>query len=343
MSVKVSVIIPVYNAEKYIAHCIESLIAQTLVECEFIFVNDGSTDKSKEVIESYQAVDPRIKLINQDNKGVSFARNMGLEVAVGEYVGFVDADDYIEKEMYQVLYQSVKLHNCDAIISNIASEMNGKRNVVCYPFPHEIKLEKDNIENKLLPYLLEYDNLNTVVNKLFSRRIITDYQVGFPNKVSLGEDGMFNIRFFCYANSFIYIKYSGYHYREVIGSATRNISQKDYFHRVLEVYKSDVPEVKEIISSEKLKQLKSVKLIKNVLSYIHVYFTPTDQVNFYKRYIYVRNMVHNRNVREALSVYISLHNRLGRYENILIHLIKFKVTLGLYFIVGYSRFRNKGV
>ncbi|MES9697320.1 glycosyltransferase [Bacillus sp. JJ927] len=103
-----SVIIPVYNAEKYITQCIESLLNQTLRECEFIFINDGSTDNSEKIIEDYKKINDRITLINQENQGVSIARNRGLDVSTGEYVGFVDADDYIEKDMYEMLYNAAK-------------------------------------------------------------------------------------------------------------------------------------------------------------------------------------------------------------------------------------------
>ncbi|WP_243556899.1 glycosyltransferase [Priestia megaterium] len=83
MNVKVSVVIPVYNAEKYITECIESLLNQTLKQCEFIFVNDGSKDNSLQIIENYRKKDNRVKLINQENQGVSIARNNGLEIALG--------------------------------------------------------------------------------------------------------------------------------------------------------------------------------------------------------------------------------------------------------------------
>ncbi|OAS85138.1 glycosyltransferase family 2 protein [Metabacillus litoralis] len=342
MSVKVSVIIPVYNAEKYVAHCIESLLNQTLKECEFIFINDGSIDDSPKIIERYKNLDSRIRVINQNNQGVSIARNKGLEIATGEYIGFVDSDDYIEKDMYQILYNSVKKSDCDAIISNLKSEMNGKMTITSYPFSYDTKFERDYIERELLPYLFQNDNLNTAVNKLYRRKIINDNQVNFPEKVALGEDGMFNIRFFCIAKTFKYINYSGYHYREVIGSATRNISQKDYFNRALEVYNFVIPEIQGKIDGEKLKQFKSIKLIRNVMSYIHVYFTPTNEVIFYKRYKYVKSMLNNKNVREALRIYkIVNKSSLGRYERMVINLISYKLTLGLYLTVGYSRYRNK--
>ncbi|MGM7721169.1 glycosyltransferase [Metabacillus sp. Hm71] len=341
MSVNVSVIIPVYNAEKYVAHCIESLLAQTLKECEFIFINDGSKDESLKIIERYRKLDHRIKIINQKNQGVSIARNRGLEIAAGEYIGFVDSDDYIKNNMYEVLYTSVKQDDCDAIISNLEYEMNGNKFVTTYPFSNDTKLDKTYIEQQLLPYFLKNDNLNTAVNKLYRREIINKNKIMFPEKVALGEDGLFNIRFFCYANSFKYINYSGYHYREVIGSATRNISKKDYFNRAIEVYNLEIPEIQGKIDEMKIQQLKSIKLIKNVMSYIHVYFTPTKEINFTNRYKYICNMINNKDVRKALKTfYISNYKSLGRYERVVINLVKYKFTFGLYLTVGYSRFRN---
>ena len=104
----ISIIVPVYNAEKYLSRCIDSILRQTFADFELILVNDGSSDKSKEICEKYLESDPRIKLINQENSGVSAARNTGLDNASGEYIGFVDSDDFIEKNMYEELYNILK-------------------------------------------------------------------------------------------------------------------------------------------------------------------------------------------------------------------------------------------
>ncbi|MGG0237737.1 glycosyltransferase [Bacillus rhizoplanae] len=343
MSKKVSVIIPVYNAEKYITQCIESFLSQALQECEFIFVNDGSKDNSKQIIEKYQKLDSRIKLINQENQGVSNARNTGLHVATGEYVGFVDADDYIEKDMYEILYNSAKQSNCDVVISNLKWEMEGHKVITKYPFPVDIVLKKDYIEQELLPYFLKTDNLNTAVNKIYRNKLIRENSVKFPEKVTLGEDGIFNMQFFSNAINMKYINYVGYHYREVAGSATRNISEKDYFKRAVEVYTMELPKIYTgKIDKARMRQLKSIKLIDSVMSYIHIYFTPSKDVNFSKRYKYVKNMIHNKYVREALLLYYKeIYSTLGRYEKLLIDMIKRKSTVGLYFATSYSRFRNR--
>ncbi|MBO1579737.1 glycosyltransferase [Bacillus sp. XF8] len=343
MSKKVSVIIPVYNAEKYITQCIESLLNQTLQECEFIFINDGSIDNSREIIEGYKQVDDRITLINQENQGVSIARNMGLQLAAGEYVGFVDADDYIDKDMYETLYNSVKQSNCDVVISNFKGEMEGHKVIIKYPFPIDIVLKKDYIEQEILPYFLKADNLNTVVNKIYRNSLIKENNVKFPSGIALGEDGMFNVEFFSIATHMKYIDYVGYHYREVAGSATRDTSKKDYFKRAVEVYNMELPKTYTgKVDKVKIRELKSIKFINSVISYIYIYFEPSKDIRFSKRYKYVKNMVRNKYVREALPLYYGeAYSKLGRYEKFLINMMKRKFTAGLYFAVSYSRFRNR--
>lgn len=343
MKKEVSVIIPVYNAENYITQCIESLLNQTLRECEFIFINDGSTDNSEKIIEDYKKSDDRITLINQENQGVSIARNRGLDVSTGEYVGFVDADDYIEKDMYEMLYNAAKHGNCDVVISNFKSEMQGREVITRYPFLVDTVLKKNYIEQELLPYFLRTDNLNTTVNKIYRNKVIKGNDVKFPEKIELGEDGIFNIKFFSNAINMKYIDYIGYHYREVVGSATRNIAKKDYFRRAIEVYTMELPNIyTDTHSRAKMNQLKSIKFISSVMSYIHIYFTPSKDVSFSKRYKYVKKMIGNKYVTEALSLcYKEIYSTHGRYEKLLIDMIKRKSAMGLYLATSYSRFKNR--
>ncbi|WBW98954.1 glycosyltransferase [Oceanirhabdus sp. W0125-5] len=341
--VKISVIVPVYNAEQYIQQCIESLLCQTLKECEFIFINDGSEDKSREVIEEYIKLDNRIKLINQENQGVSMARNTGIHFATGEYIGFVDADDYIDGNMYEVLYQAAKESDCDVVISNFKSEIHQQKVITKYPFPINIVLNDEFIEQEILTYFLREDNLNTVCNKVYKSKIIKENNIKFPQKVPLGEDGMFNMCFFSKAKIMKYIDYSGYNYRAVIGSATRNIAEKDYFKRSLEVYLTELPDnYIEQIKYSKIQQLKSIKLIKSVMDYVHVYFTPCKELSFFKRYQYISNMICNKYVREALPIYFNeVYRNLGAYEKFIINMIKIKSTMGLLCATTYSRLRNQ--
>ena len=116
--VRVSVIIPVYNSKNYLDKLINSLLNQTLKDMEFIFVNDGSTDESREIIENYQKKDNRILLYNKKNGGQASARNLGLKYANGEYVAFLDSDDYVKENMYELLYNKSIQYKSDITICN---------------------------------------------------------------------------------------------------------------------------------------------------------------------------------------------------------------------------------
>lgn len=343
MGVKVSIIVPVYNAEKYITQCIESLLNQTLKECEFIYINDGSQDSSEVIINKYKKLDKRIKLISQKNQGVSAARNAGIKAALGEYIGFVDADDFVEKEMYKVLYDTAEIENCDIVISNFQSKMEGHKVFSNYPFPKNINLNDDYIQKNLLSYFLKKDDLNSVWTKIYKKKLIEKADATFPQNLALGEDGLFNMQCFSHAKSVRFIEYIGYHYREAEGSATRNIGNKDYFKQALEVYNRKLPETFLMnMDSGMIKKLQSLKLMDCVMAYLYIYFKPNKDISFFKRYKYIKNMINNQFVREALLEYKSEKTpKLGRYEKLVVNLINRRSILGLYCATAYSRFRNR--
>ena len=106
--IKVSIIVPVYNVEKYLKRCLDSITNQTLKELEIICINDGSTDNSLKILKQYAHKDKRISIINKQNEGLSVARNTGMEAASGEYIGFVDSDDWIDLDFYKKLYTTAK-------------------------------------------------------------------------------------------------------------------------------------------------------------------------------------------------------------------------------------------
>ena len=116
---KVSIIVPVYNAEKYLERCIRSLQSQTLRDIEIILVNDASEDSSLEICEKAATEDLRIKVISKENEGAGMARNAALKIATGKYIGFVDSDDYIEEKMYQTLYEKAEKYNSDLVMSGV--------------------------------------------------------------------------------------------------------------------------------------------------------------------------------------------------------------------------------
>ncbi|NIK76096.1 glycosyltransferase involved in cell wall biosynthesis [Paenibacillus castaneae] len=342
MTIKVSVIVPIYNGEAYLSECVESLLSQTLKECEFIFVNDGSTDRSAEIVERYRETDSRITVIYQPNQGVSVARNKGIQAAMGQYIGFVDADDYIDADMFELLYDGACCGNCDVVFSNFISEMDGHEVITQYDIPSDVVLSSSFIRQEVLPALLRTDEWNTVWNKIYRLQILRKNDLKFPEKVALGEDGMFNMLFFSHIQTLKYINYSGYHYREVSGSATRSMGRKDYFSRALEVYESELPECyMDLIDGFKVNQFKSIKLIHSVIANIHIYLKPSSEMGIIAQIRYVRRMIGHQQVQLALPIYYrEMGISLDRYKKLIVRQIERKSILGLYFLTAYSRFRN---
>ncbi|MDQ6423262.1 glycosyltransferase [Paenibacillus sp. LHD-117] len=345
MEVKVSVIVPVYNAEKYLEECIRSLLGQTLQECEFIFVNDGSVDGSRAMIERFQQEDNRIQLINQENQGVSVARNAGIEAARGEYIGFVDADDWVKADMMETLYQVAEYHRCDIVFSDYVGELGGRMIAERMEFPTGRLLDRDFIRKEILPVYLESDRLNSVCNKLYRHEVISNYQITFPSGIALGEDGWFNMQALSAANSACYVDYAGYHYRDTAGSATRNSNPAQYFARALRVYREPLPvDYEAAVQHANIRALRSKKLVHSCISLIHHCFEPSNPVSFVQKITDVRKMVHHSELQVALADYATGdHSRFGRYERIILSLMNSKSAVGLYGVTAYSRFRNQKV
>ena len=123
---KVSVIVPAFNVEKYISKCLLSLVNQTLKDIEVIVINDGSTDKTLEIVQKFEELDKRIRIINQENQKQGAARNRGMEIAEGEYVGFVDSDDWVDLDYFEKLYLTAKKYNSDIALATNVRIGNGK-------------------------------------------------------------------------------------------------------------------------------------------------------------------------------------------------------------------------
>ena len=117
MAAKVSVIIPIYNTEKYLVRCMDSVLGQTLKDIEIILVDDQSPDNAPAQCDKYVKMDSRVRVIHKKNGGLGLARNSGLEIATGEYVAFLDSDDYVDKRMYELLYRVAVEHNCQMVMS----------------------------------------------------------------------------------------------------------------------------------------------------------------------------------------------------------------------------------
>ncbi|MFD0829836.1 glycosyltransferase family 2 protein [Neobacillus sp. M.A.Huq-85] len=201
----ISIIVPVFNVEPFLGDCLDSLLAQTLGDFEVILVNDGSTDNSINICNSYAESDNRIKVIDKEYGGVSSARNAGLKLAKGDYIGFVDGDDYILKNMYLELYELCEKTESDISISKLGREINGEIiNKSHDPFVKEM----DNIEamRELFKGILYRFSL---CNKLFKRKCFENIQ--FPDG-RIHEDLSTTYKLFANSDKAVYTNNIGYIY-----------------------------------------------------------------------------------------------------------------------------------
>ncbi|WP_300756115.1 glycosyltransferase family 2 protein [uncultured Brachyspira sp.] len=195
--IKVSVIIPIYNAEKYLKECLNSIINQTLKEIEIICINDCSTDSSIKILEEYAKKDNRIKIFNTEKSsgGPATGRNIGIEKSRGEYIGFIDNDDYVNENFYEELYKTAKKYDADIVnnLNIINYYENGKyNNNWCHikNYTKKQKLEYEIILNKkdfMKPG--KFFLTNYIWNKLYKRSFIIDNNIKFIVFPNIGDDG----------------------------------------------------------------------------------------------------------------------------------------------------------
>lgn len=190
MSPVISIIVPVYKADKFLKRCVDSILAQTFTDFECILIDDGSPDSSPAICDEYAKKDPRVKVIHQKNGGVSAARNAGLDAALGEWIGFVDSDDWIEKDTYEVALNAAVEQNADIVQWQL--DFPGSTRKIDYGITQDCLLLVD--RNHCLTWLQ-----NSCYTQLFNKKIIDENRIRFPLDVSMGEDRCFS--YCCIASS----------------------------------------------------------------------------------------------------------------------------------------------
>ncbi len=215
----VSVIIPVFNAEPYLEQCILSVLAQTLQDIEVIAVNDGSTDDSGAILDRIAAADGRLRVFHRTNHGVSSARNFGLNNARGAFIGFVDADDWIEPEMLGQMYETVMHTQSDWVVCNVSiHEADGTtRNRL--PFEDQtidVPTCRPELLRRFMRFNFDYANWN----KLYKAEIIHQNKIRFDETMFLWEDLLFNLTYLLWSEKAVLIDKAFYHYRVQPASIT---------------------------------------------------------------------------------------------------------------------------
>lgn len=228
MEQRISIIVPIYNVAQYLEKCIQSVIHQTYKNLQVILVDDGSSDNSLEICQNYQKQDTRITVIHKVNAGLVSARKAGMEAVKGDYVGYVDGDDWIEPDMYERLFETMQKTGADMIETAYFRETEGvslksvnKISPGIYTASDlipDMLCDNDFNECRLSPYLW---------SKLFKREILQDIQMNINNQIQLGEDAAVTYPYVLKCNRVAILDYAGYHYIQRKGSMTRQKTSRD--------------------------------------------------------------------------------------------------------------------
>lgn len=231
-SPKISVIVPVYNVEKYLPRCIDSILSQTFTDFELILIDDGSPDNSGKICDEYAEKDSRVRVFHKPNGGVSSARNLGLDKASGEWITFIDSDDYIEQDFLDIPSGVAE----DLLLQNYKFIKNGE----CKKYVNPKFVTPTNEVQKIINRNIDKLIFRVPWAKFFRRKIIIDNRISFIEGIKVGEDTIFVLDYLCFTKGICFLSnayyvydvgiYDSYRYRMPVSDCI------EIFHVILEKY-----------------------------------------------------------------------------------------------------------
>ncbi|WP_373260060.1 glycosyltransferase family 2 protein [Phocaeicola vulgatus] len=312
----ITIIIPIYKAENCIKRCIDSIINQTFTSFELLLINDGSPDSSGKICDEYAQTDQRIKVFHKKNGGVSSARNLGIQKSNGNFICFIDSDDWIEPYHLEALYQTYQTYHCDLIINGYAKEKKNSKTIQVHTGIYTTKEIPNGITELKRNQLLGYP-----WNKLFKKDIIEQYNIKFDHSITLREDEIFVLQYLTHCNSIQCTDSISYHYIELENSLSKKKHSYCSLKKAVELIKQYSIELSNrfggtnkafIEQIEKEYQYYNIRLIstlyneKNSNKYIkNELYKITKNKSAIKKY-YVTNNLKQRIVK-ALLLYIPLN------------------------------------
>lgn len=345
MKPRVSVIVPVYNVEKYIHRCIKTIQNQSLEDIEIILVDDGSKDNCKKICDEYANSDNRIKVIHKENAGLGFARNTGIENATSKYIVFIDSDDYIELNMLEELYNNIEKNNVDVCYCDFNRVKNG--NIISAPhlIGKQGVYEKEQIKNIIIPDLIggSPDNKNDDVigwgvwKAIYKRNIITKNQVYFHSeKEMISEDIIFQLDYLKYVNKVSILEKRLYNYC-INNNSLSTTYRADRFDKILYLYESKIKRLIELDSFEQSK----IRADRLLLANIRMEFMIDIKALKYKECKKIlKGILYNKTVINISKTYPI--NKLPLRQKIYGYLIRYKQIELIYIItLLYIRLKYK--
>jgi glycosyltransferase involved in cell wall biosynthesis len=224
----VSIIIPVYNSEAFLDKCIQSAINQSYKNIEIILINDGSIDSSGEICDNYSSIDSRIKTIHKNNGGLVSSRKTGLKASTGEYVLYIDGDDWIELDIIKNYIDQVLKHNADVVVSSHITNLEGREDILMNPLPSGV-YNKDKLKSIIYPKMLYTGNFSQFGifsyswGKLYRKEILLEHQLKVDESITIGEDALCLYPTLLDANVLVILEQPGYHYRQRADSLIKTL------------------------------------------------------------------------------------------------------------------------
>ncbi len=331
----ISVIVPVYNVENYLRECLDSLLAQTYPSLEIILVDDGSTDRSGQICEEYAKNHENMRVIHKQNQGLGMARNTGLEHISGEYVAFVDSDDYLDADCLEQLYNGLQEKKVDYCKCGF-KRVDDNRNLSFVKQYKEEHYVKDDAAKMLLPRLIGSrpdvkDSIEPCVwGVLYASRHIKEHQIRFPSERELiSEDVVFHIDYMQYADGAYVIPYAGYNYRRNDASLTKTY-RSDRFEACCIFY----TRMKAKLLSLGYDAATLLRLSRIFFVYLRACIAQeTGSVSGLSRrqnLEHIKKICSDSIVRQVMEEYPVCH--LGIKQKLFLYLIKYKMTYILYYM-----------
>lgn len=327
MLVKISIIVPVYNAELFLERCLITLLSQTIQDIEIIVINDGSKDKTAILAENFKSKDSRVIVEHfKKNMGVSYARNVGIDRASGEFITFVDADDWVETDMYERLYQVAKKENANIAICGI--KLVSARGGVERKFTNNIEIMDENDINKKLIPLMCTDSIigNSPCNKIYSNELIRSLNGRFPIGLKRAEDLEFNRQVIPFAKRIVIIPETLYNYFLLNNSAMRS-AIKNYHDIYLENRERTLIFMKkyDLMNGELLSDLNTT-LLKNLLLEVDYNCSRSVYLSILDSYKSIREVSEIPEINEIINSHTN-YTEFGFFDRIIIKCFKKKKFL----------------
>lgn len=321
--IELSIIVPVYNCEKYINRCVDSILNQELKNIQLILIDDGSKDSSGDICDKYATIDSRVLVVHNQNQGVSMARNCGLSIASGEYIGFVDADDWIDGEMYSTLIGIAKDNDADIVMCDALTEYSNKMSELdtILQISKSCILKKDDFTPKVL-----MEMAGSTWRCIYKSSVIRVNNILFDTKLKFSEDRVFNIYAIGYANMLYYLKRPFYH-RIIQNESAVHRFHIDYFERVNDALSATEEALCDAWNNDHKFQVAYLEQYLNgVVASIRNYFYKTSTLSFKEKYKKLVEICNCERVCTAIKKF-NRFNKLDKwiYNHNYVHLIMYSI------------------